>query len=437
MKFVSRLKSRPDPPTIRSYSKFAPIRGTHDLIGYEHKKRDHLIETMYRISSKYNFERISTPILENEAVFKRTLGLDSDVISKEMYSFVKSTETLCLRPENTAGVVRSLISTPSLLKTYPLRFCYDGPMFRYERPQKGRYRQFHQFGVELFGIQDTQADIEVIDMAKQMLDAFEIKDVTLEINTIGVPSERLRYKSALKEYLSGFKIDLSDQSKDRLEKDHIMRILDSKDEQDQQVVKNAPKMMEYLEEDTIENFEQVKAGLDTLGIKYVHNPFLVRGLDYYTNTCFEFKIDSDKLGLSKATVIAGGRYDGLVQLMDGPSTPAVGWACGIERLSLLVNPKFVDETLITVITIRTKQLVYMEGIKLVSKLRRDGFRIHHLDGLKVSKLFEKANQIGTKFVLILGEDEISSGNIVVKNMKTGEQESISISKVNDFLVKIY
>ena len=305
-----------------------PVRGTVDLFPEEFRRHSRVIDAARGLANVYGYGEIQTPIFEFTEVFARTLGDVSDVVTKEMYTFEdRGGERITLRPENTAGVARAFISA-KLQNDLPLKYFYAGPMFRYERPQKGRQRQFHQIGVELFGVPGPSGDVEVIALAAQILDQLEMRQhCVLNLNTLGDTESRQAYRTALVEYFSDYKARLSDDSVARLEKNPL-RILDSKDQSDKEIVDGAPSFDQYLTASASEFFGEVREGLDDLGIAYELNPRLVRGLDYYCHTAFEFVTDA--LG-AQGTVIGGGRYDGLIGMMGGPETPGVGWAGGIER----------------------------------------------------------------------------------------------------------
>ena len=290
-------------------------------------------EAAREIAARFGYQLMATPIFEFTEVFKRTLGETSDVVMKEMYSFsMKEGEEITLRPENTASVVRAMLSG-GLQQQLPLKYFYAGPMFRHERPQKGRQRQFHQIGVELLGVAQPLGDVEIISAGAEILDRLGILSSTvLELNTLGDPASRLAYREALVDYFRGVVDDLSEDSRKRLERNPL-RILDSKDKGDQRLVADAPSFSDYLNQESQDFFGKVQAGLDLLGIAYELSPRLVRGLDYYSHTTFEFK--TKDLG-AQDTVMAGGRYDGLVEIMGGPPTPGVGWAAGVERMAMLL-----------------------------------------------------------------------------------------------------
>ncbi len=311
-----------------------PVRGTRDLIGEDAARHRHVVETARRVAALYGFGEWQTPIFEDTAVFSRTLGETSDVVTKEMYSFAdRGGDSVTLRPEGTAGVCRALI-TAGLTQTLPQKVFYQGPMFRYERPQKGRYRQFHQIGVELLGPSVPLADAEVIACGWQILNELGVaRDVALNINTLGDADSRAAYRAALVTYFSAHADALSADSKLRLEKNPL-RILDSKDAGDQALVAAAPLIGQHLSVAAGQFYDGLKAALQAFGVPFVENPRIVRGLDYYNHTAFEFVTSA--LG-AQGTVLAGGRYDGLVEQMGGPAVPGVGWAAGIERLAMLIE----------------------------------------------------------------------------------------------------
>src|SRR5438876_11668399 len=311
-----------------------PARGTQDLLPEVMRRHRRVSDTARELAALYGFAEIATPVFEFTEVFARPIGEHTDIVAKEMYTFNdRGGEEVTLRPENTAGVVRAVLSN-GLTQSTPLKFFYSGPMFRYERPQKGRFRQFHQIGVELIGVAQPQADIEVIALGWRILKELGIGDrVELQFNTLGDPESRARYRAVLVDFYSNRQSELSEDSQRRLEANPL-RILDSKDPCDIRINVSAPSYENYLTDASRDFFTQVRGGIGRLGISTMrHNPRLVRGLDYYTHTVFEF-VTTD-LG-AQGTVLAGGRYDGLVELMGGPAMPGVGWAAGIERLALLI-----------------------------------------------------------------------------------------------------
>ncbi|MDZ4736507.1 MAG: histidine--tRNA ligase [Rhodospirillaceae bacterium] len=413
-----------------SSSSLQPVRGTHDLYGEVGRRHRHVVETARTIAERYGYDEIATPIFEFSDVFKRTLGDVSDIVTKEMYSFTdRGGEGLTLRPEGTASVCRALFSN-GLTQSLPLKFFYNGPMFRYERPQKGRQRQFHQIGVELLGVAQPLADIEVVALGQRILDALGIADRTkLEINTLGDGESRQAYRQALVDYLTPQINFLSADSRTRLERNPL-RILDSKDKEDREIVAGAPLLGNYLNEASEKFFKAVTAGLDRLGIAYTVNPRLVRGLDYYCHTAYEFTTEA--LG-AQGTVIAGGRYDGLVEMMGGPSTPGVGWAGGIERLSMLAEAPPAPRRPIAVIPIGDEA----EGLalELADRLRRAGFTADLGFSGNLGKRMKRANKIDAAAALILGEDEMKRGSVMLRDLDSGEQAEVKLDAIEERLAR--
>jgi histidyl-tRNA synthetase len=407
-----------------------PVRGTHDILPEQSLRHRHVIETARTIAGQYGYGEVATPIFEFTEVFKRTLGDTSDIVTKEMYSFEsRGGEEITLRPEGTAGIVRALISG-GLGQNLPLKFFYQGPMFRHERPQKGRLRQFHQFGVELLGVATPLGDIEVIAMAAQILDALGVGEgAKLEINSLGDPQSREAYRDVLVAYLSDLKDKLSEDSRTRLAVNPL-RILDSKDEGDKRVVADAPLFSDYLTGEAAEFFAAVTAGLDELGIIYALNPKLVRGLDYYCHTAFEFTTEA--LG-AQGTVLAGGRYDGLVSAMGGPETAGVGWAAGVERLAMLIADAPGADRPIAVVPVGGG--AETAACKLAQELRRDGFTVDIGYGGNLSKRMKRANKLRARAAVILGEDELRAGTVTVRDFDTGEQEEVVLGGLRDHLAR--
>ncbi len=379
-------------------------------------------QAAFDVAQLYGYGEIITPVFEFTEVFARTLGETSDVVSKEMYSFTdRGGESITLRPEGTAGVARALISG-GLSQSLPLKLFYRGPMFRYERPQKGRQRQFTQIGIELLGVEGPQADIEVIAIGWHILKALGVSEhVVVEINSLGDTESRDAYRAALVEYLSGFKDQLSQDSRDRLERNPL-RVLDSKDEGDKAIVANAPLLIDYLNDHSRTFFETVQSGLSKLGVPVKHNPKLVRGLDYYSHTAFEFITSA--LG-AQGTVMAGGRYDGLVSQMGGPATPGIGWAAGVERLSMLMGEIAAPRRPIAVIPTGEGD----EALLVAHKLRHAGFAVEMGYSGNMKKRLTRANKANARAAVILGEDELSRQAAMVKDLDSGEQEEVPLSEL--------
>lgn len=376
---------------------------------------------------RYGYGEIETPIFEFSDVFHRSLGEASDVVHKETYTFTdRGGESITLRPEGTAGVARAFVSE-GMAQSLPLRFYYSGPMFRYERPQKGRYRQFYQLGIESLGLETPKADVEVLSMAWDFLGALGLQSETsLEINTLGDAESRRAYREKLVEYFTGFRDKLSADSQMRLEKNPL-RILDSKDEGDRALIAGAPRLQDCLNEASASFFKGVCAGLEALGIRYNVNDRLVRGLDYYCHTVFEFT--TDRLG-AQGTVLAGGRYDGLIELMGGQKTPGVGWAAGIDRLAdLVTGSALVPAVLPLVCVAPLDDGGELEALKVANELRADGHRAEIIWSGNMGKKMKKANTLGAAAVLIVGGDELARGEVGYKNFATGEQKNVARAAV--------
>ena len=409
-------------------AKLQPVRGTHDLLPEDSRRHRHVIEVFRGVAERFAFGEISTPIFEFTEVFKRTLGETSDVVSKEMYTFTdRGGEEVTLRPEYTAGIARAFISG-GLAQNLPLKFYGHGPMFRYERPQKGRQRQFHQLDAEILGVAEPLADIEVIALGAQLLEDLGVAPLTeLELNTLGDRTSRAAYRDALVTYFSDFRDKLSKDSVKRLERNPL-RILDSKDEGDRRIVADAPLMADYLNDHSAAFFAAVKDGLDRLGIAYRVNPRLVRGLDYYTHTAFEFTTQA--LG-AQGAVVAGGRYDGLIEAMGGQPTPGIGWAAGIERLAMLVGDIDAAKRPIAVIPVGDEAA--HEALELTHRLRRDGFTVDLGYRGNLQKRMKRANKLGASAALILGDDERAQGAVTLRDLDTGEQVLIPLPELTDRL----
>ncbi len=409
--------------------KLQPARGTQDLLASSCRAFRNIDESAWKIAQRFGYDEIRTPIFEFSEVFHRTLGETSDMVSKETYSFSdRGGEALTLRPEGTAGIARAFISN-GLTQELPLKYYYYGPMFRYERPQKGRYRQFHQIGVESLGIEDALADVECIALASLILKDLGLSNkVTIEINSLGDVETRAKHRELLVEYLSKFESELSEDSKVRLKKNPL-RILDSKDENDRKILQGAPSLKSCLNATSQEFSEQVSNGLTKLGLPFQQNENLVRGIDYYTHTVFEFT--TQELG-AQGAVIAGGRYNGLISLMGGQETPGVGWAAGVERLALLLgetNSMSKNKIAVVAAEDSTKQ----ECSKLCFELREKGFSVEQVFGGNLGKKMKRAAKLGAQQVILLGTDEVQNQKVTIKNMATGEQSSVTRSDLEKTL----
>ncbi|WP_353277078.1 histidine--tRNA ligase [Wolbachia endosymbiont (group B) of Villa cingulata] len=398
------------------------VRGTKDLLFDEWYKFKYIEQTANRISSLYGFLPVQTPIFEYTEVFTKTLGDSSDIITKEMYTFIdKGGKSITLRPEFTAAIVRLLIEKK--LQT-PIKLFSTGPTFRYERPQKGRQRQFHQINFEVFGIEDLRLDIELISLAQHLLTEFGInRNVKLEINSLGDGETITKYREALISYLKKFQNDLSEDSQNRLIKNPL-RILDSKDKTDKEIISDAPKISDYYTKESSYFFDQVLNGLQALGIPYTVDSKLVRGLDYYCHTVFEFV--TEDLG-AQGAVFAGGRYDNLVSSVGGKHTPGIGFAGGIERIMELISYAEKKEKPIYLIPIGREAEEY--ALVLASELRRNNlYVIYEYSGTLKTRM-KKANQANAKTALIFGDEELSSRTLKIKNMDTGEEKIIASDKI--------
>jgi histidyl-tRNA synthetase len=404
------------------------LRGTRDILPEEVGYWQQVESVARSILSRAAYQEIRTPIFEATELFERGIGEVTDIVSKEMYTFKdRGDRSITLRPEGTAGAVRSFAEHHLYAQGGVQRLWYTGPMFRYERPQAGRQRQFHQLGVEVFGSADPRADAEAIAIAADILRNLGLKDLRLDLNSIGNPDDRQQYREALIAYLTPHKDKLDTDSQDRLTRNPL-RILDSKDAGTQALLQDAPSILEYLSPDSKARFEQVKSLLSDLGINYRVNARLVRGLDYYTHTVFE--IQSDDLG-AQATVCAGGRYDGLVAELGGPQTPGVGWAIGLERLVILLQQLHpTPASQIDFYMVSQGKVAEAQALILAQKLRQAEFTVElDLSGSAFGKQFKRADRSGAIACLILGEAEAENQTVQLKWLKTREQETIYQSQL--------
>jgi histidyl-tRNA synthetase len=405
-----------------------PVRGTQDLLPEQHRRHRAVSETARAIAERYGYREIATPIFEFTEVFARPIGETSDIVTKEMYTFTdRGGDEITLRPEYTAGIVRAIISN-GLTQSLPLKYFASGPMFRYERPQKGRFRQFHQIDVELIGVAQPEGDVEVIALGADVLDALGVlKETALELNTLGDAPSRQAYRAALLAYYGERRALLSEESLARLERNPL-RILDSKDESDKRVNAEAPSFTEYLTEDARRFFDAVRAGLDRLAIGYRIAPRLVRGLDYYCHTAFEFV--TTELG-AQGTVLGGGRYDGLMGVMGGPETAGVGWAAGIERLAMLIDEPQSAARPIAIVPLGEKGEA--ASLTLAHELRRAGFTVDAGYSGNIKRRLQRANKVNARAAVILGEDELARGTATLRDLDTGEQIDVPLADLKDRL----
>jgi len=409
-----------------------PVRGTHDLLPDDTRRHAHVAAIARDTAALYGFQEMATPIFEFTEVFKRTLGETSDIVSKEMYTFEdRGGDLLTLRPEATAGIARAFISG-GLQQNLPLKFFTSGPMFRYERPQKGRLRQFHQIDIEILGVPEPAADIEVIAVGAHILDALGVRAETkLELNTLGDGDSRTAYRDVLVAYLNDHLDDLSEDSRARLTRNPL-RILDSKDQGDRRIIDGAPVYSDHLNDDSRRFFDAVTGGLDDLGIAFEINPRLVRGLDYYCHTAFEFTTES--LG-AQGAVIAGGRYDGLVAQMGGPDTPGIGWAGGIERLAMLAGEAPAAVRPVAMVPLGAD--AERRTASLADALRRAGIAVDIGYRGNLSRRMKRANRIGARFAVIVGDDEIAAATTTVRDLDSGEQQTVAFDRLADFLAPYF
>jgi histidyl-tRNA synthetase len=407
-----------------------PVRGTHDLLPDDMRRHRRVSETARLAAECFGFQEIATPIFEFTEVFKRTIGDTTDIVTKEMYTFTdRGGETITLRPEGTASVARAFISG-GLAQHVPLKYFYSGPMFRYERPQKGRLRQFHQTGVELLGVADPLGDVEIIAVGVEFLRRIGVWErCYLEVNSLGDAESRKVYRDVLVSYLSSHKDKLSKDSVERLER-NPMRILDSKDEGDRQIVADAPVYSDHLNQASKDFFSRVLEGLDAIGIPHAINPRLVRGLDYYCHTCFE--IISDDLG-AQGTVMGGGRYDGLVSIMGGPETPGVGWASGVERCMMLLRDEPKARRPIALVPIGAD--AERQALILADRIRQAGLPADLGYSGNMGKRMKRANKLNARVAIILGETELSKNVAAVRDLDSGEQREVALDALIESLAR--
>jgi len=403
------------------------IRGTQDIFGPQAEAFARVVDTFERVRRLYRFRRVEMPVFEKTTVFSRSLGETTDVVSKEMYSFEdRGGESLTLRPEFTAGIARAYL-TDGWQQYAPLKVATHGPLFRYERPQKGRYRQFHQIDAEVIGAGEPSADVELLVMADHLLRELGIAEgVTLQLNTLGDAESRDAWRAALVEYFRAHAAELSEDSQDRLERNPL-RILDSKDPRDRPFADAAPRIDDYLSPQAQDFFGAVTQGLEAASMAYTRAPALVRGLDYYRHTAFEFV--TTRLG-AQGTVLGGGRYDGLMEALGGQATPAVGWAAGIERLAMLVaDAGEVTEPKADVAIVPLGPAAETACLGLAATLRRSGLAVDMGYRGNMKKRMSRANDSGARFALIIGDEELAAGEAMVKDLVSGEQERLALHAI--------
>ena len=397
-------------------------KGTKDVLPEEVFKWNYIEGTATMIFENYDYKEIRVPTFEYTELFERGVGDTTDVVQKEMYTFEdKGGRSITLRPEGTAGVIRAFIENGLSSKTLPLKVHYSMPMFRYENVQKGRYREFNQIGAELIGTSSYLADVEMISMADRFLKELDLNDVYLTINSIGCPECRAKYQEALKQFIGDNLSNYCATCKTRFDK-NPMRILDCKEEKCKNLNQGAPVILDYLCNECKTHFENVKNGLDKLGIKYTVDSSIVRGLDYYTKTVFEFISKTDGY-----TVLAGGRYDGLVKELGGQDTPAIGFAAGEERLLSLLLDEEIDYTPLEICIVSLEEKYDLDAMKLAEELREYYSVQTNISSRSFNAQMKYANKINAEYVLVLGEDEIKNKKCKLKNMKTGEEKEVKMN----------
>ncbi|NYD88237.1 histidine--tRNA ligase [Sphingomonas melonis] len=404
------------------------VRGTQDIFGDDQRRFAHVLAAFERVRRLYCFGRVDLPVFEATEVFARSIGETTDVVSKEMYTFPdRGGDSLTLRPEFTAGIARAFL-TEGWQQYAPLKITTSGAVFRYERPQKGRYRQFHQIDAEILGAAEPAADVELLVMADQLLRELGIADgVTLQLNTLGDAETREAWRAGLVAHFEAHRGELSEDSLTRLEK-NPMRILDSKDPRDRPIADAAPDIDAYLTEGARAFFDSVTAGLDAAGVAWTRNARLVRGLDYYRHTAFEFV--TDRLG-AQGTVLAGGRYDGLVESLGGAPTAGVGWAAGVERLAMLLDEPAAPT--IDAVVVPMGAAAEARALGLVAELRRGGIAVDMAYKGKMKQRLAKADALGARYALILGDDELAAGVATVKTLASGEQRQVAFADLAEAL----
>ena len=411
-------------------------KGTKDLLP-DQVYKGHYVENKFSdICKRYGFKEIRTPMFEHTEVFARGIGDTTDVVQKEMYTFNDHAgRSITLKPEGTSGAVRAFIEHKQYAEVQPTKYYYNTDCFRYEKPQAGRLRHFHQFGIEVFGTSDMLADAEVISLGYDFLTELGITEIQLRINSVGCPDCRRKYRDALKEFLKPRYDELCNTCKDRYER-NPMRILDCKSEICKKIVENAPRMLDYLCDDCRNAFEELKTNLTSMGIEYVIDPNIVRGLDYYTKTAFEFV--TTKIG-AQGTVCGGGRYDHLIEELGGPPIPGVGFGLGIERLIMLMEAndvKFPEESRPEVFIAVMGDAAKSFGLKLCRELRQKGV-IAEMDTLSrnIKGQFKYADRLGAKYTLVIGEDELKKGVVSLKDMAKSEQREIKIENIYEEITR--
>jgi histidyl-tRNA synthetase len=400
------------------------VRGTQDIFGEDQRRFAKVLATFEEVARLFCFQRVDIPVFESTAVFARSLGETTDVVSKEMYSFEdRGGDSLTLRPEFTAGIARAYL-TEGWQQHAPLKLVTSGAAFRYERPQKGRFRQFHQLDAEILGAPEPAAEVELLTFASQLLRALGIGDeVTLQLNTLGDAETRDAWRDALVAHFEAHKSELSEDSLARLEKNPL-RILDSKDPRDRPAADSAPDIDDFLTPEAREFFDAVTAGLDAAGVAWTRNPRLVRGLDYYRHTAFEFV--TDRLG-AQGTVLAGGRYDGLIEQLGGQPTPGIGWAAGVERLAMLIE--LPEAPGIDAVLVPMGDAAALKAQGLLAELRAAGLSADMAFRGNMKKRMQRADAAGARYAIILGDEELANGEVALKSLASGAQEAVPFARL--------
>ena len=410
------------------------IKGTKDVLPNESYKNQYIEATCLGVAENFGYKEMRTPVFEHTELFQRGVGDTTDVVQKEMYTFDdKGGRSITLRPEGTAGAARAFLENGLSNEALPQKICYLTSCYRYEKPQAGRLREFHQFGIECFGATSPLADAEMISLAKQIFDELGVKDLHLELNSIGCPECRAEYHKALKKYFSQYKDKLCDTCNDRLER-NPMRILDCKSPVCSEIAKGAPVVLDYLCDECREHFQKVKSYLDAANIEYIVNPQIVRGLDYYTKTVFEFV--SDAIG-SQGTVCGGGRYDGLLEELGGQHTPSLGFGMGLERLQLVMEAQgcnFPEPSRPDLFIVAMGEKATLKAVEIAKDMRDEGFSVvYDLNGRSLRAQMKYADKLGAKFNVVIGDNEVENKVVSLKDMATGESSEINLDTfVNGF-----
>ena len=404
------------------------IKGTKDVLPKEVHKNQYIEATALDAAEKYGYKEIRTPVFEHTELFQRGVGDTTDVVQKEMYSFDdKGGRNITLRPEGTAGAARAFLENGLNNEALLQKVCYITSCYRYEKPQAGRLREFHQFGVECFGSQSPLADAEIISLAKSIFDKLGVKDISLEINSIGCPECRAKYHEALKEYFRARQDTLCDSCRDRLER-NPMRILDCKSPVCSEIAEGAPVVLDYLCDECKEHFDAVQKYLKAENIEFTVNPKIVRGLDYYTKTVFEFV--SNSIG-AQGTVCGGGRYDGLIEELGGQHTPSLGFGMGLERLMLLMETQgcdFPESSKPDLFIVSLGDKATLKAVEIAKDMREEGFScLYDINGRGLRAQMKYADKLGAKYTIVIGDNEVAEGIAKLKNMKTGEETEIALA----------